>query len=145
MIFLWVVTWNTNIQSVSEISKTYKISRKVNSKLPIDKQKRNFRDKDWYTVSLARRLIIATIVVITPLRFWERLGFTIFKFLWFARAGLTRLSSKRKKNTPFQHSIDARTRTPRKGSRNANEAKRSRRTASPTAYRVRLQAVWVFP
>lgn len=82
-------------------------------------------------MSLAHRLITATIVVITPLRFWERLGFRIFKFLWFVRAGLTRLSSKRKKNTPFQHFIDARMRTPGKDSRNANEAKRSRRTASP--------------
>lgn len=131
MLFLQVVTWNTNIQRVPEISKTYKIRRNVNSKLLIDKQKPNFCDKDCYTVSLPRRLITVTIVVIPPLRFSERLGFRIFKFPWSARAGSTRLSNKRKKNTPFQHSIDARTRTPGRGSRNANEAKRSRCTASP--------------
>lgn len=112
MLFLQVVTWNTNIQRVPEISKTYKISRNVNCKLLIDKQKPNFCDMDCYTVSLARRLITVTIVVIPPLRFSERLGFRIFKFPWSARAGSTRLSNKRKKNTPFQHSIDARTRTP---------------------------------
>ena len=131
MLFLRIVTWNTNIKRVPEISKTYKISRNVNSKLPIDKEKPNFCDKDCYTVSLGRRFIIATIVVIPTLRFSERLGFRIFKFPWPARAGSTRLSNKRKKNTSFQHSIDTRTRTPGKGSRNANEAKRSRCTASP--------------
>lgn len=131
MLFLRIVTWNTNIKRVPEISKTYKISRNVNSKLPIDKEKPNFCDKDCYTVSLGRRFIIATIVVIPTLRFSERLGFRIFKFPWPARAGSTRLSNKRKKNTSFQHSIDARTRTPGKGSPNANEAKRSRCTASP--------------